>query len=188
MELLLQPFARGFVSEEQHVADRDASTPLDVLFGAGLVLVAHVHDGGGFRPVRFCAKETVEILLDQIGNTTNCPLLARPILARNSFHLPLSMQPSSLQRISFLLLGAPTRIFSFQKRLLAEQFKPAFIQFLPSNSATIATVRIFSSRTPLPSRKHLVLGRKVLQASLVNLGLQLVQLCLLLKRQLGVID
>lgn len=80
VQFLLEPFFFAVICEEEHFADGDARAPLDVLLRARLVLVAHVHDGGRFTPIRFRAEETIEVLLNQGGNTAHRPLLPRPIL------------------------------------------------------------------------------------------------------------
>lgn len=62
----------------------DASVPLDVLLGACLVLVAHVHHGGCLASVHFVAEEAAELLVDLAGCSSDGALLTGAILARSA--------------------------------------------------------------------------------------------------------
>ena len=69
---------------EQAFTDGDASAPLNVLLGARLVLITHVHDCSGLRPIDLLAEETLKVLLDESRYTPHSALLAWPILASDA--------------------------------------------------------------------------------------------------------
>ena len=85
--LLLEPLLSRIVGKKETLAHRDASPALNVLLGAGLVLVPHVHDCCRLASVRLCAEETLKVLLDLSCDAAHSPLLAGPVFARDALRL-----------------------------------------------------------------------------------------------------
>ena len=63
-QLLLEPFLGLVVGEEEHLADADAGAALNVLLGARVVLVPHVHDCGGLAAVGLRTVEAIKVFLN----------------------------------------------------------------------------------------------------------------------------
>jgi len=55
----------------QYFLHTDAPASLDLLFRSLLVLLAHVHDRGSFRPVKFVAIEALVLLVDLAGGAAD---------------------------------------------------------------------------------------------------------------------
>jgi len=85
--LLLEPLLGRVVGKKKTLAHRNASSAFNVLLGAGLVLVPHVHDCCRLTSIRLHAEETLEVLLDLSSDAAHSPLLAGAIFARDALWL-----------------------------------------------------------------------------------------------------
>lgn len=66
---------------QQALTNADTRALFDILLGAGLMLVAHVHNRSCFTSIGLLTEKAIEILLDQCCDPAHCPLLSRAILA-----------------------------------------------------------------------------------------------------------
>ena len=63
----------------QDIIDTDAPSSFNLLFGALLVLLAHVHDCSGTRAVELVTVEALVLLVDLVGHPA---VLAHALLLR----------------------------------------------------------------------------------------------------------
>jgi len=72
---------------KQSISHTNARVTLDVLLGARLMLVAHMHNSRGLTAIHFVAEEAIKLLADLASCPANGSLLSRAVLAQNSSNL-----------------------------------------------------------------------------------------------------
>jgi hypothetical protein len=86
-EFSLEPLFGSIISEQKTLSYRDASASLNVLLGARLVLISHVHYCSGLGPIDLQAEKALEIFLNQGGHSAHSALLTWAVLSGNTLSL-----------------------------------------------------------------------------------------------------